>query len=250
MDENINFPEDLSKEGLAHIIIDFFHRIMMHHAMWYAEVQHQYGRERALEILKEVYDKSYGIQMKRLSKTIGFKMKENIPEPLLEMDQEKLNELKDKVAANWLANDGIWFQALEFSMNIFDAKKCNDLAWAQFSPFEAWSIKRYLNLPQKSGLEGLKKALQFRVYACLNKQSISDERPNSFVFRMNECRVQATRKLKGLDDYPCKSGGLVEYSSFAKEIDPKIKTECLGCPPDDHPNEWHCAWRFYTMEES
>ena len=66
---------------------------------------------------------------------------------------------------------------------------------------------------------------------------------------MNDCRVQSARKRKGLDDYPCKSGGLIEYTTFAESIDPRIKTECIGCPPDPHPDEWFCAWRFSIEEE-
>ncbi|MEA3495043.1 MAG: DUF6125 family protein, partial [Bacteroidota bacterium] len=27
-------------------------------------------------------------------------------------------------------------------------------------------------------------------------------------------------------------------------IDPRIKTECIACPPDKHPKEWFCAWKF------
>ncbi len=61
---------------------------------------------------------------------------------------------------------------------------------------------------------------------------------------MNECRVQSARKRKGLDDYPCKSAGLVEYAYFARSIDDRIQTECIGCPPDPHPEDWYCAWRF------
>ncbi|MBU4462477.1 MAG: cytosolic protein, partial [Proteobacteria bacterium] len=75
-------------------------------------------------------------------------------------------------------------------------------------------------------------------------QSIVDEGPDSFIFQMNECRVQSARKRKGLDDYPCKSGGIVEYTYFAKAINPAISTECIGCPPDAHPDEWYCAWQF------
>jgi len=56
--------------------------------------------------------------------------------------------------------------------------------------------KRILNLPEQAGLEGLKQALQFRLYAFINKQSITDETPDSFVFRMNDCRVQSARKEK------------------------------------------------------
>ncbi len=249
MGKKLESQEDLNHKDTARLIIDFFHRTMMHHAFWYAEVQHQYGREKAQKILKEAYSKSYYIQMKRLSKTLGFEMEDDIPKPLLDLPKEKLHELKEKVAVNWLANDGVWFQAVEFSRSMFDAKRCNDTCWGQFSPFEAWSIKRFLNLPENPGLEGLKKALNFRLYATVNKQSIIEETETSFVFQMNDCRVQSARKRKGLDDYPCKSGGLVEYTTFAESIDPGIKTECIGCPPDLHPDEWFCAWRFYVEEE-
>lgn len=248
MRQNINSPEDLSHEDTARLVIDFFHRITMHHAMWFLEVQHQLGWEKAQYILKTVYERSYGIQMKRLSKTLGFKMQDDIPKPLLDLPKKTLRALKENVTINWLANDGVWFQAVEFSKGMFDAKRCNDSCWTHFSPFEAWSIKRFLNLSQKSGLKGLKKALQFRLYATINKQSITEETSTSFVFQMNECRVQTARKHKGLDDYPCKSGGIVEYPTFAESIDPRIKTECIGCPPDEHPVEWYCAWRF-TIEQ-
>ena len=244
MSQKDNLMENLTKEDKARLIIDFFHRTMMHHVMWFSEVQHQLGREKAYEILEIAYEKSYSIQMKRLSKTLEFEMKEDIPTALLDMSDEKLDVLKESLAVNWLANDGVWFQAVEFSKNMFDAKRCNDSCWAHFSPFEAWSVKKFLKLPERSGLEGLKKALQFRLYASVNKQSIVEEKQDSFVFQMNDCRVQAARKRKGLDDYPCKSGGIVEYTTFAETIDPGIKTECLGCPPDEHPDNWYCSWRF------
>ena len=52
-------------------------------------------------------------------------------------------ELMQSTAVNWLANDGVWFQAVEFSSNMTDAKACNDACWQYFSPFEATvSIKR------------------------------------------------------------------------------------------------------------
>ncbi len=240
--------DQLSKEEKIRLIIDYWHRTMMHHAFWYAEVKHQFGEQKAMKLLNIAYQKSYAIQMKRISKVMGFEMKDDIPEPMTHISDQKIDELKEAVAVNWLANDGVWFQSVEFEHSMYDAKRCNDSAWGQFSPLEAWSIKRFLGLDEKPGLEGLKKALQFRLYASINKQSIVEETANSFVFQMNDCRVQSARKRKGLDDYPCKSGGIVEYRSFAESIDSRIKTECLSCPPDEHPDAYYCAWKFF-MEE-
>lgn len=236
--------DNIGKEDKAKLIIDFFHRTMMHHAIWFAEVQHQMGSEKALKVMDKAWQKSYSIQMKRLGKILGFENEEAGPQALLELSEEKIDELMEGSAVNWLANDGVWFQAVEFEYGMNEAKRCNDSAWAQFSPFEAWSIKRILKLPDQAGLEGLKTALQYRLYAYINKQSFVDESENSFVFRMNECRVQVARKRKGLDDYPCKSGGLVEYTRFAEAIDSRITTECIACPPDPHPQDYYCAWRF------
>ncbi len=244
MDEKAGKLDDLDNKDLARFVIDMCHRIVMHHALWFKEVEHQMGFDRALEILDSAYRKSYGIQMNRLGKTLGFEMEDDIPRPLLDMDRDKLMGLIETLGVNWLANDGVWFQSVEFTSGMDDAKRCNDTCWTRFAPFEAWSIKRFLEIPENSGLEGLKKALNFRMYSRINTQTIVDESDNVIRFEMNDCRVQSSRKRKGLPDYPCKSAGSVEYTSFARGVDKRIQTECIGCPPDEHPDEWFCAWRF------
>lgn len=69
-------------------------------------------------------------------------------------------------------------------------------------------------------------------------------RENGYKIQMNDCRGQLARNRRSLEDYPCKSAGLVKYRMFSKAIDDRIRTECVGCPPDTHPEEWFCAWRF------
>ncbi|MEI6122871.1 MAG: DUF6125 family protein [Bacteroidota bacterium] len=245
MNHNAPTPTNQSSAEIAALIIDYFHRTLMHHAMWFAQVQQRLGREKAWEIMEKAYTLSYDIQMKRLSKLLGFEMQDGLPLPLLSKTTQELTSLKESVAINWLAMDGVWFQAVENAFGMAEAKHCNDSAWGQFSPFEAWSIARLLQLPENPGLEGLKQALQLRLYASINTQEIANETPDSFEFRMLDCRVQSARKRKGLNDYPCKSGGIIEYSTFAQAIDDRIKTECLSCPPDTHPEGWYCAWRFF-----
>ncbi len=250
MEQRIEKPEDMDQAASANLVLDMFHRIMIHHALWFTEVRHQMGKEKAFEALEKASRMSFGIQMKRLSKILGFEMKDGVPAPLLEMPEEKLKELMDGVAVNWLANDGVWFQAVENTHGMNDAKRCNDSCWAHFSPYEAMSIKNILGLPENPGLDGLKQALGFRMYARINEQAIEDEGEDSFIFKMVNCRVQSARKRKGLADYPCKSAGSVEYPYFARAIDPRIETECVGCPPDPHPEEWFCAWRFTIRPEA
>lgn len=234
---------ELSHEETARFVVDLLHRLIIHHGLWFAEVKHQVGMERALQLLGEESEKSLGLQLRHLGDLLGFTVKDGVPSFLLDMAPEKLLALKDRLAKNWLANDGIWFQTVEQSGGMDEAKRCNDSCWGQFSPVEAHMVKRFLGLGAQPGLDGLKTALGFRIYESINVQSVVKE-GNGVVLYMNQCRVQEARNRKGLPDYPCKSAGLVEYTYFARTIDPRIKTECLGCPPDQHPKEWYCAWRF------
>ena len=237
--------EAKSRKEKAEYAVDIIHRTMMHHFLWFSEVKHQMGEDIAFETLNNVLHKSLKIQMKKLGKVLDFEIEDGIPAKLLNLEEQKMEEFIETLSLNWLVNDGVWFQAVEFEYGMNDAKRCNDSCWSNFSPFEARSIKKLLNIPDNPGLEGLKKALGARIYSNINTQSSYWENDNSLVFQMNKCWVQEKRKSKGLDDYPCKSAGLVEYAYFAREIDKRIKTECIGCPPDDHPEEWYCAWRFY-----
>lgn len=236
--------EDLDRNELARLILDMVQRMIIHHGLWYTEVRHQVGQEKSLELLTKQVERNFSLQLKRLSRVFGFSLTDGLPDLLRQLPAERMQQILEQVSIGWLANDGIWFQAVEEDCGMNDAKRCNDTCWAVFSPVEAASIRRFLKLDRRPGLEGLKQALGFRLYAVINVQSIVEETEDSFVFQMNECRVQAARKRKGLEDYPCKTAGLVEYAYFARTIDPRIETECVGCPPDDHPGEWFCAWRF------
>ena len=160
------------------------------------------------------------------------------------LSREQLIGMLDDFAKNWLAHDGLWFQQVEKNYGLQKAIELDTEAWRTFTKIEAKRIMARHNIAVNSGLEGLKKALSFRLYSRLNTQSIVEETENSFVFQMNRCRVQYARNRKGLPDFPCKSVGIVEYSEFAKTIDSRIKTTCIACPPDEHPDKFHCSWKF------
>ncbi|MBD3403065.1 hypothetical protein GF420_09220, partial [candidate division GN15 bacterium] len=166
-------------------------------------------------------------------------------ETTVTVDRDVLEGMLVDFAKNWLAHDGLWFQAVENKFGMEAAIELDTVAWERFTVIEAKRIMARHGIPENGGLEALKKALGYRLYAVLNTQEIRNETENSFEFYMVDCRVQSARKRKQMPLFPCKSVGLVEYAGFAKTIDPRIKTECIGCPPDPNAGEeFYCGWRF------
>ncbi|ABB15955.1 DUF6125 family protein [Carboxydothermus hydrogenoformans] len=164
-----------------------------------------------------------------------------------DLTKEQILKLLEDFAKRWLAHDGLWFLEVEKNFGLEKAIELDEAAWAQFTVLEAKRIKKFLNLPENGGLEALKTALRFRLYGFLNQQELSME-GNKLIYKMKTCRVQEARKRKNLPDFPCKLVGITEYSGFAKTIDPRIKTRCLACPPDEHPDDFYCAWEFWVEE--
>lgn len=236
--------QDLTQAELARFALDSLRRMVLHYGIWFNEVVHQLGLEEAIRTEEEVSASLIPLVVNRLARAVGFRTDRDVPEWLLNMEREKLIDLVDAMSVNWLAADGLWFQAVEKSHGMDAGKRCNDTCWTRYSPVEAAMIKSFLQLPAQSGLDGLQQALGFRLYARINEQT-TERSGNDLVFRMVKCRVQEARTRKGLPDYPCKSAGMVEYRTFARTIDPRIETDCIGCPPDGHPPDWACAWRFF-----
>ncbi|HEY6838247.1 MAG TPA: DUF6125 family protein [Geobacteraceae bacterium] len=166
---------------------------------------------------------------------------------LNDMSKEELIRIICDDAKNWLAHDGLWFQAVERTHGMDAAIDADREAWRHFTVIEAKRIMERLGMKPGGGIPALVECLKHRFYARLNLQDVIEQSDTRVVFRMLDCRVQSARKRKGLDDFPCKSVGIVEYAEFAKAVDPRIKTRCIACPPDAHPETFWCAWEF-TVE--
>jgi len=163
---------------------------------------------------------------------------------LLNLSKEELLTYIEDLSKNWLAHDGLWFLSVEKHFGLEKAIELDIETWKSFTVLEAKRIMKRFGISQGSGLEAVKKALKYRLAANVNKYEIKDIDENTFTFQMSTCRVQNARKRKGLPDFPCKDVGLVEYLYFAKTIEPKVEVECVACPPDPHPEDFWCKWKF------
>lgn len=147
-------------------------------------------------------------------------------------------------AKNWLAMDGLWFLAVEDEFGLEKAMEMDRRIWATFSRIEADRIKKRLSLPESGGLDALDTALRHRLHSLLNPYRIKRPSGTTLCYFMLTCRTQAARVRKGLPPFPCREVGLVEYSVFAKTIDPGIETACIACPPDPRDRDFSCGWKF------
>jgi hypothetical protein len=160
------------------------------------------------------------------------------------MEREELLAALQMFAKNWLAHDGCWFLAAEERFDLDTAMELDTAAWARFAVTEARRIMGTFGIAPGGGLEALERALGLRMYALLNPQRVEwSEDRRVLRFFMEGCRVQETRREKGLPDFPCRPVGMVEFSTFARTVDPRIRTTCLHCPPQTPPGAF-CAWEF------
>ncbi|MDA3843385.1 MAG: DUF6125 family protein [Candidatus Kapabacteria bacterium] len=161
-----------------------------------------------------------------------------------DLSKEELLELLHIYAKNWLAHDGCWFLGIEEKLGMEDAIYFDREAWKRFTIVEARRLIGFLQLGEDSGIAGLKAALGFRLYATLIEDKIEVLDDKTLRYYVTSCRVQSTRRKKGLPDFPCKSVGIHEYTLFAKTIDKRFSTECISCPPEITDEAHHCVWEF------
>jgi hypothetical protein len=165
-----------------------------------------------------------------------------------EMTKEELHSAMLDSSRLWLAHDGLWFQAVESMHGMDDAIKADTDAWRVFTVLEAKRILERIEVEfGKGNVDDLAQALRHRLYANINKMKI-EKSDNKIRMTMVNCRVQSARQKKSLDPFPCKSVGIVEYSEFAKTVNPKFITRCNFCPPDKLPDCGHCQWEFELID--
>ncbi|HZP91628.1 MAG TPA: DUF6125 family protein, partial [Burkholderiales bacterium] len=93
-------------------------------------------------------------------------------EALERMSKEELIRLVIDDAKNWLAHDGLWFQAVERAHGMAAAIEADRAAWEHFTQIEARRIMEHLGIEQGGGIPALVECLKHRLYARLNTQEV------------------------------------------------------------------------------
>jgi hypothetical protein len=235
---------ELPREDLIRLVLMYLGDALVHYGMWFTETAGRIDVKTALESDDQVLPLFITTAVRRLAPHFNIELQGDMPSALASKSREDLLLLIADIAKTWLTGDGLWFQAVERQFGMDPAKQVNDSCWSHFAHMEAFKIRKFLGLSRYGGLNALEKALRLRIYSTINAHSVKFDQDGSLLFTMTECRVQSARRKKDMEEYPCKSAGMTEYTEFTKEIDPRINVECVWCPPDRVPDREFCMWRF------
>ncbi len=167
--------------------------------------------------------------------------------PIANMEVPELRHYIEFLLWHYRVVDAFWYLNIANEFDDATADKINEKVRGKVAGMAARDLMGRFDIREK-GLDGFVKALQYFPWCILVGYEI-EKIDQMVMIKVPSCPTQVARIKHGLPEYACKRMHRKEFESFAAQVDASIQVECLFAPPDPHPEDMHCHWRFFLAEE-